>query len=314
MILLNQMKNQNKKIVLGTAELGMKYGLNNILGQPTKEDSFSILDKAFASGIDTFDSAWAYGNAEDLLGEWLKERSLVGKIKIISKMKPHALNDYPDGTKAEEIVMAEIGKSLKRLGVDFLDGYLLHSPYYIYSTHVIDGLKKAKEKGLIKNYGVSTYDEPEALQAVELGVDYIQIPYNVFDQRLDSTDFFDSAKKNNVTVFARSPFLKGLLLMKPEELPQHLKHIGPDLERFISISKKYNITPLEAALCFVDKECRADHIVYGVNTEKELEENIEIMDKISKINHNELIKEIKDNFRDLNRGAINPSLWSKIKR
>lgn len=304
---------QNKKLVLGTVQLGMKYGLNNTHGQPTKEESFMILDKALASGIDTFDTAWAYGEAEDVLGAWIKERNLAGKIKIISKMKPHALNDYPDGTKAVDIVEMEVEKSLKRLGVKSLDGYLLHSPNYVYMNYIMEGLQKIKEKGLVKNIGVSIYDEPEALQAASLGVDYIQIPYNAFDQRLDSTLFFDLAKENNVTVFARAPFLQGLLLMQPQHLPAHLVFIAPHLEKFISICKKYNLSQGEASLAFSLENCRADYIVFGVETSEQLEQDIGVIKNLSKIPAG-FIDEVKESFRELNRGAINPSLWSKIKK
>ncbi len=305
------MTTHKNKLVLGTVQLGLKYGLNNTHGQPTTEESFAILDAALAAGIDTFDTAWAYGTAEDVLGAWLLTRSLAGKVRIISKMKPHALNDYLDGTKASDVVRMELEKSLIRLGVESLDGYLFHSPHYIYLTHMIEGMQKAKEKGLVKNIGVSTYDEAEALQATELGVDYVQVPYNAFDQRLDKTDFFDIAKKNKVTVFARSPFLQGLLLMQPSELPEHLSSLRPQLEQFIAIAKRYDLTQSEAALRFVHSACRADHIVFGVETLAQCKEDVRIGTSSS---DSSLVAEMRDAFINLNRGAINPSLWSKIKR
>lgn len=301
---------QKNKLVLGIAQLGMKYGLNNTHGQPAKEESFSILDAALFAGINTFDTAHAYGTAEDILGEWIQSRSLADKVHIISKMKPHALNDYPDGTKAIDVVLAELGKSLKRLNIKSLDGYLFHSPHYIYLIHMIEGMQKAKKDGLVKNIGVSTYDEAEALQAVESGIDYVQIPYNAFDQRLDATDFFEIAKKNKVTVFARSPFLQGLLLMQPNKLPPHLVSMRPQLEQFIVIAKHRNLTQAEAALLFVRTACRADHIVFGGETLEQLEENIGIM-KNSATTDADWIVEMKEAFRDFNRGAINPSLWGR---
>ena len=88
------------KLVLGTVELGMRYGLNNTNGQPSIEESFAILDAALEDGIDTFDTAYAYGSAEDVLGQWLRSRGTVGGIKVISKLKPHVLDDYPPDTDA----------------------------------------------------------------------------------------------------------------------------------------------------------------------------------------------------------------------
>jgi len=282
------------------------------LAQPTRDESFSILDLALSKGIDTFDTAWAYGEAEDVLGEWIENKSLRGKVKIISKMKPHSLNDYPDGTKSSEIIEKEISKSLNRLKLDYLDGYLFHSPYYVYMSHVLESLKKAKDKGLVRNIGVSIYDESEALQAINSGIDYIQIPYNVFDQRLDTTDFFEIVKKNKVKVFARSPFLQGVLLMKPDELPSNLSYLKPYLEKFISISLKYNLSQKEAALAFVCSIPNIDYIVFGVETVEQLSQNIDIVKNL-KVN-DDFIKEIRDSFKDLNKGAINPSLWTKLKK
>ncbi len=300
----------HNKLVLGTVQLGMKYGLNNTHGQPTIDEAFSILDAALASGIDTFDTAFAYGMAEDVLGAWIKERKMRDKIRVISKMRPHALNDYPDGTTAVDVVMTELKKSLKRLNVESLDGYMFHSPHYIYLKHMVEGMQKAKKEGLVKNIGVSIYDEGEALQAVELGVDYVQVPYNAFDQRLDRTEFFDIAKKNKVKVFARSPFLQGLLLMRPDQLPEHLASLAPLLEKFIDIAKRHNLTQTEASLHFVNSACHAEHIVFGVETLAQLTEDISI--KTVQFNSS-FVAEIQKTFGNLNRGAINPSLWSKIK-
>src|SRR5579859_5666326 len=163
------------KLVLGTVELGMRYGLNNTTGQPNREEAFTILDKAFAGGIDTLDTAWAYGTAEDVIGEWLTARGVAGSVNIISKLKPHSLDDYP-GASAQEAVISEVKKSLARLKVKKLDGYLLHTSQYIYNDRVIEALREIKSAGLVSHIGVSTYDEPEALHAIALGLDYIQVP------------------------------------------------------------------------------------------------------------------------------------------
>ena len=306
------MTGSQSKLVLGTVQLGMKYGLNNTHGQPTKEESFAILDAALANGIDAFDTAYAYGTAEDVLGEWIQSRKLKGKVKVISKMRPHALNDYPDGIAAVEVVEKELEKSLARLHLDTLDGYLFHSPHYIYLSHMVEGMRKMKEQGRIQNIGVSIYNEGEALQAAELGVDYVQVPYNAFDQRLDATDFFDIAGKNNVTVFARSPFLQGLLLIQPDKLPGHLSYLRPHLEQFIAITKRHGLTPAEAAFRFADVASQGDRIVFGVDTRTQLIEDIGFLQSSSSKSESDFVAEIRAAFKDLNHGAINPSLWSKM--
>ncbi|MDP2648509.1 MAG: aldo/keto reductase [bacterium] len=297
-------------LVLGTAQMGIPYGLNNTHGMPSEEESFSILDAARAGGIDTLDTACAYGTAEDTVGRWLGSRKLGGKIRVISKMKPHILNEYPDGTKAADIVHREVEKSLQRLGIEYLDGYLLHSPHYIYMSHVVEGLRKAKEKGLARNIGVSIYDEAEALKAAELGMDYVQVPYNVLDRRLHNTDFFDLARKNKVTVFARSPFLQGLLVMAPERIPPHLSHARPLVERFQKIAARHKRSPAEAALLFALARSNADHVVFGAEELAQLEEDLNVRSTTDAA----LVKEIEESFQDTSRSIVNPSLWSKVKQ
>lgn len=297
------------RIVLGTVQLGMRYGVNNTHGQPTRDEAFAILDTALAQGIKTFDTAYAYGTAEDVLGDWLSSRGVTDKVKIISKMRPHALNDYPDGTPARTIVETELKKSLARLKISSLDGYLLHSPHYIYLDHVIEGLEAVRKAGFVKNVGVSIYDEQEALQATKRAVQYVQVPYNAFDQRLNATSYFADADKAGITTFARSPFLQGALLMEPEKLPDRLAYLRPHLAQFRSIAERYHMTPLALSLRFaLEKEDRP--VVFGVDTVTQLNEDLACANESPL--EPECIREIEHAFANLNHGAINPSLWSKI--
>ncbi len=307
-----KMLEKKSKLVLGTAQLGGGYGLLNPRQKFTSEGAAEILDTALSAGINTFDTAYAYGQAEDLLGNWVASRNLSGKVNIISKLKPHALNDYADGTRASDIVAREVEKSLQRLKIDKLDGYLLHSPHYIYLKHVVAGLRQAQEAGSVANIGVSIYNEEEALQAVELPVDYIQVPYNVFDRRLERTDFFELAARNQVTVFARSPFLKGLLVAEPDQIPAYLGYARPLVEELIALNKKYHLSPLQSALMFSVSNPALDHIVFGVDTVEQLRENLKIVTK-PPAGVQAAIEELRQKFQDINRNVVVPSVWTKVK-
>jgi aryl-alcohol dehydrogenase-like predicted oxidoreductase len=303
---------KKSKLVLGTVQLGMPYGVNNSTGQPSVEEAMAILDAAWAAGINTFDTAYAYGTSEEVLGEWIKSRGVADQVFVISKLKPHILNDYPDGTKAVDIVRSEIKKSLARLQLSKLDGYLLHSPHYVYLNHVMTGLQQAKAEGLVTNIGVSIYNEPEALQAAELPVDYIQIPYNTFDRRIDKTDFFELVKKNKVTVFARVPFLQGLLVMEPEKLPSHLAHARPYLEKLIGLSKKWNISRAALALFFSYLHPADNHLVFGVEQLAQLKEDVELIAN-PPVAIVEAVAEINKEFENMSHSIVLSSLWGKLK-
>ena len=286
------------KLCLGTVQFGTTYGIKNDLGrQPEKDEVFALLDKAIANGIEYFDTASVYGTAEDVLGKYdIGEKS----VKVISKLRPKTM---------PEDIESEVNMSLDRLGLKRLDGYLLHDASDFYRAGVMEGLEKCKEKGIIDNIGVSIYEPEDAVNVVKSGIcDYIQIPYNVFDRRLDNTDFFSVAKRNNVKVFARSAFLQGLLLMDIEKVPQNLQIARPYLEKFSAVCREYGFTKSEAAFLYSYRHQGIDKVVFGVETISQLEDNLKIAAKAE--NFAECFSVLNDEFIEVPRKIIIPSMWN----
>jgi aryl-alcohol dehydrogenase-like predicted oxidoreductase len=69
------MKKLLEKICLGTAQFGLDYGINNTRGKIPKNEVFGILEYALQNGIEFIDTAYAYGDSEKVLGEFIKEQS-----------------------------------------------------------------------------------------------------------------------------------------------------------------------------------------------------------------------------------------------
>lgn len=287
------------KLCLGTVQLGLKYGIKNALDRkPTDRESFFVLQQAIDSGIEFFDTASAYGTAEELLG-----RFGIGNhsVKVISKLSPDI---YPD----TECVLREIECSLQRIGIPALDGYMLHRAENFYEKNIVNGLLKAKSSGLIRHIGVSIYEPKDALNVVrDARMDYIQIPYNVFDQRLDNTDFFELAEKNNVKVFARSAFLQGLLLMNPNQIPDNLKIAQDYIEDFQSVVRNYGYEPAEAAFLFSSSHRGIYKTVFGVDTQDQLKDNLRYLEK--SMDFAICRKVLTGRYKKLERKIITPSLW-----
>lgn len=297
------------KLCLGTVQFGLEYGINNKTGKPAEEQVFTMLDLAVAKGIEYFDTAAAYGNAEEILGRYFESRNLQKQVKVISKLLPNLVAD--DDYKAEAIVENEIRKSLERLKLECLEGYLLHTPTDFFNQSVMNGLFLAKEKGLIRNLGVSIYETEHALDVVNSGmVDYIQIPYNIFDQRMERTEFFDIARANGVTVFARSPFLQGLLFMEGDDIPAHLERARVYLHDFDEIIAQYNLKRVEATLFLSYLNPGIDYVVFGVDNIEQLTENIEVFNRNSNIDSS-CIEELKEHFMNIEKEIIFPSLWAR---
>lgn len=289
------------KLCLGTVQFGLKYGINNAIGrQPVKTEAFDLLKKAIDLGITTFDTASVYGNAEDLLGDFNIAKD---SVKVISKLKPNIMDDIVNN------VIKEVERSLKRLKLALIDGYLLHDAKDFYRQEIVKGLQICKEKSLVKNIGVSVYGVEDALNAVKSGlIDYIQIPYNVFDQRLNETDFFELADKNKVKVFARSAFLQGLLLMDIDKLPVHLIEAKPYLEKFNDITNNYGYSRSEAAFLFSYCNPSIDKVVFGVETKQQLEFNLKIVSESDGFKG--CYDELYNRFNKIERKIIVPSLWN----
>lgn len=259
-------------LVLGTVELGMTYGLDTDIPQPDKDEAFAILDAAYKAGITSFDTAAAYGSAEKVLGEWIAARDVKDAVKIISKGA---------GRK-------DIEESLRRLGLQKLDGYLLHSP-----SGSVNEIKEARRTGLVGHIGASVYAPSEIQEWFE----YVQLPYNALDRRFE--------KVETAAIFARSPFLQGLLLLEPSHIPAHLSAAKPHLEGFIGVAKKFMLSQLEAALLFALHAHSEHRVVFGVKTLPQLQE-------ILNAAHTSLPKGFLEAVRVLpipELGVINPALW-----
>ena len=303
-------KNSVKKLCLGTAQLGMHYGVNNALGrQPSQEESFVVLQTALEAGIVCFDSASAYGNAEEVLGRFglASKQTKTGEFtKIISKLSPHCENNA-------NAVLHELQSSLQRLQTHSIEGYMLHRTADMHRRGIMDGLMQAKRLGLVNKIGISIYEPEDAIATVhDDRFDMIQIPFNVLDTRLEKAGFFLQAKENGVEVYARSAFLQGLLLMNPEVAESKVHGSGIFVQQFQAISQEHGFAAKEAAFLFCYCCSGIDFVVFGVDDSKQLQENCAMIAKEEAFHT--CYETLKDFFitSDVPREIIMPSLWNQL--
>jgi aryl-alcohol dehydrogenase-like predicted oxidoreductase len=287
----------------------MNYGVNNKTGKPSRDTVFNMLDRAVESGITCFDTAPVYGDAEELLGEYIRSRNLGNALRIISKLKLNLPLESSHGfMNLEKVVEEKVNSSLERLNVEILDGCLLHDARDLYNENIMAGLQSCKNKGLIRNTGVSVYEAEDALAAARSGlVDYIQVPYNVLDRRLDKTDFFEVTRKKGIIVFARSIFLQGLLLMDAVDMPEQLTVAGKYIQQFDRIVKKYHMSRVEGAFSFVFHNPGINYILFGVDNMEHLEQFVKLAQK--QFAPEEYHAELHSQFADVEKKIILPNLW-----
>ena len=217
------MQKITKRIVLGTAQLGMDYGITNRVGKPSLKNGCKIIQAAWESGVRYFDTAQGYGNSENILGIALNRLGVADKAFVISKM-PGQLN-----STNESEVLRSIDKTINALKSRYLYGLLLHNPLNLVlcdrKTERI--IKNIRNEGLVKKFGISVYRYQDAIKAMDFDCfDIIQMPFNIFDQAYYSKGIFRKAEKRNKIVFLRSIFLQGLLLMDIEDIPFKQRYLS----------------------------------------------------------------------------------------
>lgn len=203
------------RLVLGTAQLGLAYGIANKAGQPDQPTATAIVRTAITNGVGWLDTARAYGNSEAVLG-----RTLAGgwasRARVVTKI---LLSDLPeDAPRAhvEACVDAQVYQSIAALRSDRLDTLLLHraSDLGRWNGAAWERLQHHRQTGAIGQLGVSVQTPDELARALdEPAVAHIQLPLNILDPRWDAAaDCIAAARERRpLVVHARSALLQGLL-------------------------------------------------------------------------------------------------------
>ena len=291
------------KLCLGTVQFGMKYGINNSQGQPSLERCVEMMNYAVRNGIDSFDTATAYNEAESVVGHFLSQTP--DKVNVISKLRPNCIED--SSSNIGDIIENELKSTLKKLNVKSIYGYLLHNADYLYNDKVIATLKTLKGKGLIKHFGVSIYDVKDGFYGIDNGCTIVQAPYSVFDQRIRSQNLLSYAKEKNIEVHTRSAFLQGLLMMDVPNIPDKLNGIIPYVEKLNSICSRYGIDKKQTLIAFVKQTEGIEKLVFGVDNINQLEEFIRIFNEASL--PEQVINELRLAFNDISEDLILPNRW-----
>jgi aryl-alcohol dehydrogenase-like predicted oxidoreductase len=255
------------KLALGTAQFGMAYGITNTKGQVTAEEALKILARSRAAGMDTIDTAIAYGQSEDCLGQ-----VGVGGWSIVSKLPP-----IPEGcVEVPEWVASNVEASLARLKVPQLRALLLHRPGQLLGPNgqqLYMALSRLKTAGKVQKIGVSIY-EPSELDELcaQYEFDLVQAPFNVFDRRLATSGWLNRLHVKGVEVHVRSAFLQGLLLSSVAKLPAGFELWAPLWSFWRTWATDIGLSPLHAALGHVLSYPEIDRVVVGVDNLGQLNE------------------------------------------
>lgn len=257
------------KIVLGTAQFGLKYGINNQLGQPAFDAVAQILEYAQLNHIHELDTAQAYGNSEEVLGQFV--RGAPSAFKIQSKFSVTADFSFEKSLKS----------SLEKLGVSSIEGVYFHKYSDFKNYDHFNEIAECQKKGLFKNLGVSIYSHEELADLVNKPlVDMIQIPFNIFDRDAHKISLLKAAQKQNKKIYTRSAFLQGLMFMNEQSLPVKLKSFAEPISQVKALAEDLGISLSELCLGYVLRSEFVDRVIIGVDSLEQLKANVDCIDKI----------------------------------
>lgn len=258
------------RLALGTVQFGLPYGIANQSGQVGREQAQSMVKLAAANGIDTLDTAIAYGESETRLGELG-----IRNFKTITKLPalPDELADVAGW------VERQVQTSMARLGTPALYGLLLHRSEQLLGPQgkaLYQSLQELRGSGLVQKIGISIYS-PRELDAIcpVFPLDLVQAPFNLIDRRLQVSGWLQRLKVAGVEVHTRSAFLQGLLLMPKGERPSKFAAWSGLWASWHQWLVDRDVAPAHACLAFALAHPEIDRVVVGADSSAQLQQLID---------------------------------------
>lgn len=308
-------KKPASKIVLGTAQLGIDYGVTNQVGKPSQAESEKIIKTAVVNGIEWIDTARSYGDSEYVIGEALS-RGWQSRVGVITKLSH--LNELRENSSRLDVITAvqkSIYLSCHALRCQSIEVLLLHKTSHLtdWGGAVKQSLLELQRKGVIKHIGVSV-SHPDELESIldQCVVSFLQLPFNILDHRWEK--LIPRIKlvrlQRELIIHARSVYLQGLLLSKSTEIwnKANCKDSKLFVDWLLHESKILNVSISTLCMAYVNAQSWIDGIVVGVDNCIQFIENLYSLNSIGLSDDYVIYLEEKRPFLDNN--TLNPSLWN----
>lgn len=293
------MNKYSSKIVIGTAQWGLNYGISNSHGQTSISEAQNILATAQQAGITLIDTASLYGNAEAVIGKINSSKFL------ISSKTPHFHSESITGSDVD-LLTGTLEATLKQLNRSSLYCLFVHNVDDILAPGgalLIDALRDLKAQNKFLKIGISVYEASQIERALKLFTpDVIQLPLSIFDQRLLLDGTIKRLFKLGVEIHARSIFLQGLMLMDTAIIPSYFAPWLNHIKFWHRLCSDNKILPQVAALRWACGIEEISYIVVGIQNKAQLEELI--------YSPGELPTQSYDFLAQNDEKFLNPMLWN----
>ncbi len=298
-----------RRIALGTVQWGVDgYGIANRTGTAAASEVSAMLAAAAAAGVDTLDTASAYGRAEQVVGELAGADA---RWRIVTKLAPDV---WAEGTATRDALAAtraSLERSCHLLRRDRLDVLLLHRPVHrtCCGGALWELLRDERDAGRIGALGISALTPEDAeLALADPDVEVLQVAGSLLDQRLARRGVLDRAAAMGREVHLRSTFLQGVAFLSLDQLPAHLEPARAALRTIDDWACTQGVPRHVAFLAFA-ASLPVERLVLGCERMAQLEDNLACLDDVLALSGE--VRDVAASVPDLPAAVLDPSRWTR---
>lgn len=248
-------------------------------GKIDRPKAYELIDRAYHAGVNYYDTAYVYlnGESEKIVGEALS-RYPRDSYYVATKLPCWDIKTLEDA----ERLFAE---QLERLGMEYVDFYLLHAMNRgiydrIVELGIVDLCAKWRAEGRIRHLGFSFHDNYDAFEHIITSRDdwdFCQVQYNYMDENDQATSRgVELCEKLGIPLVIMEPVKGGTLARLPDDAMAPLRAISPDA------------SAASWALRWVGTNSAVHVILSGMNEFDQLEDNLSTFGDFKPLNAEEL--------------------------
>lgn len=196
-----------------------------------EQSSRQILKHALDLGINFFDTAISYqnGTSEQYVGRALRDFAKRDQVVVATKFLPRTKEEIEDGINGQQHIERMLNKSLKNLGMDYVDLYIYHMwDYQTPLYEILEGLNKVVKAGKARYIGISNcfawqLAKANALAEQEGFAQFVSVQghYNLIF-REEEREMVPFCKEENIAMTPYSSLAGGRLSKRPGQSSKRL--------------------------------------------------------------------------------------------